>query len=216
MNQRLAEIFGYSVGIAALIGLARVRTIVQAYFPFIIVLWLAIINEIATTIIINNGYSNALNNNVYDLLESLLILLLFRNWRLFEENRYLFATLLCSFGSGWAIENFVISSIHRFNSYFNIFYSFIIVLMSINMINKMFLRDRRGLIRNACFLICIGFIFFFTYKLLIEIFWVYGLNASKDFRISVYRIMMYINLVVNLIYVLATIWIPKKQESILR
>ena len=80
------------------------------------------------------------------------------------------------------------------------------------MINRLILDERSGLIKNSVFLITIGFIVFFTYKILIEIFWVYGLNASRDFRVEVYRIMTYINLAINLIYALAVLWIPKKRE----
>jgi hypothetical protein len=58
----------------------------------------------------------------------------------------------------------------------------------------------------------IGFIAFFTCKILIEIFWVYGLNSSRDFRVEVYRIMTFINLTVNLIYAITLIWMPAKRE----
>lgn len=91
----------------------------------------------------------------------------------------------------------------------------LIVLMSINMINRMLVDGKKKLIQNPLFLILIGFIVFFTYKALIEIFWVYGLNASRDFRLEVYRIMAYINLAVNIIYAIAVLWMPRKREFML-
>ena len=215
MNQKLTELFSYSVGIGAIIGLIRWKIVSQAYLPFILLLWLGFSNEIITTIIISKGYSNAPNNNIYDLIEALSILWLFKKWNLFERNKNLFWYLFFLFAATWGVENFYVSSIKVFNSYFNILYSFIIVLMSIQMINQMILKDRAGLIRNAQFLISVGFIAFFTYKLLIEIFWVYGLNSSHEFRANVYRIMAYINLAVNLIFALAVLWIPRKREYIL-
>ena len=212
MNQKLLEYLSYSVGIGAIIGLIRLRVINQAYLPFILFLLLGLLNEILTTIVINKGYSNALNNNIYDFIEAILLLLLFRNWKVFERHRKFFWYLLFLFIAAWGIENFYFSSINRFNSYFNIFYSFVIVLMSIHMINRIISEERSRLIRNAQFIISLGFIIFFTYKLLIEIFWVYGLNASDEFRGKVYRILAFVNLTVNLLYAIAVLWIPRKRE----
>ena len=80
------------------------------------------------------------------------------------------------------------------------------------MINRLIPEERGKLVKNSIFLVAIGFIAFYTFNSLIEIFWVYGLNASKDFRAGVYRIMTYINLIVNLIYAIAVLWIPRKRE----
>lgn len=208
----MTELFSYSVGIGAIIGLIRCKTLPQAYLPFILLLWLGFLNEIVTTIIINEGYSNAINNNIYVLAESFLILWLFKNWALFNNNIKSLVAILFMYIIAWLCVNFIFFSIKSFSSYFNILYSLTTVLMSIHMINRLILEEKRKLIKSSIFLVAIGFIVFYTYNSLVEIFWVYGLNASKDFRIDVYRIMTYINLIVNLIYAIAVLWIPKKRE----
>jgi hypothetical protein len=212
MNNTLVQLFSFSICIAAIIGLVRFKIISQVYFPFLILIWLGLSNEILSVLLINKGYSNAVNNNIYVLLESLLILLQFRNWGLFDRNRVLFYCLGLLFLVAWVIVNLIIFNINRFNSYFNILYSLTVVFMSIHMINRLVLEEKSRLKKNAIFLIAVGFIAFYTYNAIIEIFWVYGLNASRDFRVQVYRVMTWINLSVNFIYALAVLWMPRKRE----
>ena len=215
MSYKLVEWLAYLVGIPAIIGLIRIKRISQVYFPFILLLWVGLASEIVTTVLINHGLSNALSSNIYVLLESVLILFFFERMDLFKS-RQIFYLLLFLFAGGWIIENFVLLNINRFNSYFRIGYSFIVVLLSINMINRLMLQERTRMLRNPVFLIMIGFIVFFTYKALIEIFWVYGLNASDSFKFLVYRIMTYINLSANIVFTIAVLWIPRKQEFTLQ
>ena len=87
-------------------------------------------------------------------------------------------------------------------------------MMSIHINNMLIVTYRKKLLKNPVFLICSGFIIYFTYKILIEAFWLYGLKAGKGFRINVYLLLTWINLIVNLIYALAMLWIPKKPQHI--
>ena len=212
MNHFLVVIFSYSIIIAAIIGLIRFDKLDKAYIPFILLVWIGLLNEIISTISINIFRSNAVNSNIYVLLESILILWFFKNLKLFEKRRRLFSLIAIFYIIMWVADNFYISSLSQFSSYFGIGYSLITVLMSTQIINKLILEEKARLNKNAVFVIMIGFIVFFTYKALIEIFWVYGLNASTSFRLQVYRIMAYINLSVNLLFALAILWIPRKRE----
>ncbi len=213
MNYALGEIFSYSIAIGAIIGLVRIKKIDQVYFPFIILLWAGLLNEIIGTICINEFNSNAINSNIYVLIESFLLLWLFKKWGLFRTNKKLLISLYVLFASTWVAVNFIIFSIQTsFSSHFNILYSLITVLMSIQIINRLFLEEKGRLVKNSKFLISIGFIVYYTCNILVEIFYVYGLDASDNFGIEVYRIMIYINLVVNLIFALAVLWIPRKRE----
>jgi len=216
MSFTLVDIFSYAVAIAALIGLARLFKIDRAYWPFILLLWVALLNEALGTFFIRVFHSNAVNSNIYVLLESLLLLWFFERVGLFQRKRRFFYFFLAAFTVGWVVENLIIFTITEFHSYFRVFYSFVIVLMSIDMINRLFSVEKKKLIKHPLFLILVGFIAYFTYKALVEIFWIYGLNAGREFRIEVYRIMVYVNLAVNLLYAIAVLWIPRKREYILQ
>jgi hypothetical protein len=210
MNFTLIDIFSYAVAIAAVIGLVRIRHIDQVYYPFILLLWIAVANEVIGTILIATIHTNAINSNLYVLLESLLLVIFFNRLQLFPR-KSIFYFFLFTFAAAWIVENLLIFRITTFHSYFRVLYSFITVLMSIHMINKLLTAEQRGLARNSVFLVMIGFIIYFTYKALVEIFWIYGLNSSTAFRIDVYRIMVFVNLTVNIIFALAVLWIPRKR-----
>lgn len=215
MNYQLIEILSYSIGLGAITGLIRFSKIERSYFAFIILLWIGLTNEIINTIVINKGYSNAINSNIYVLVESLLILLFFYQQGLFQRKRKIAFVLFITYLLVWSAEKFYFSSISQFSSYFIIFYAFATVIMSIHHINYLITQEKKVLVRHPAFLICFGFILFFTCNALVEIFWLYGLNSSKEFRVQVFRIMTYTNLVVNIIYAIAILWIPKKREYIL-
>ena len=211
MSLHAYSILTYSLAIAAIIGLVRFKNTSMVFLPFLLFLWTGLANEVASTITGKLIRNTAINNNIYVLLESCLIVWQFQRWGLFKDQKKLFPFLLAAFCTVWTVETLIIYKITAVSSYFRIFYSFVVVLMSINMINALIVNESRSLLKNAAFLICIGFIIFFTYKILVEIFWVYGLNGSKEFRNNVYSILRFINLFCNLIYALATLWVPRKQ-----
>ena len=169
-------------------------------------------NELISFLMTKNGQTTAINNNIYVLIESILISWQFKKWGLLQRPRFLFPLLLVLLIISWIVENFIVFKITYISSYFRVLYSFIIVLMSVSVINGLFILDKKDILRNPIFLICIGFIFYYTYKVLVETFWIYGLNHSRGFRNNVYIILTYVNLFANLIYALAVLWMPTKQR----
>jgi len=214
MNYYQVVLFSASVLIATLIGWVRFNKTEPTILPFLLCLTLASANELASFLLTINGNHTTVNNNIYILCEALLIIWQFRNWGVFKNSGKLYHALLLVTTLSWLLNNFVLTDPSRLNFYFRIGYSFIIVLMSIHVNNVLILSYRRRLLKSHVFLICSGFIIYFTYKILVEAFWLYGLDKSKDFRINVYLLLTWINLIVNLIYALAMLWIPKKPQHI--
>lgn len=215
MNYFLKEGLSYAIVIPVLFGLIKLRRIDRDYLPLLIFLFLGLLAELVSTYQINRGGSNAIVSNIYVLFESLLIVWQFNKWGLFARAKGLFPFFETFFTAFWLFENFYLSSIDVFSSYFRVVYSFAIVLMSIHTINIVILNENKSILLNPSFLACIAFILYFTYKVLVEIFWLYGLNGSDQFRGHIYNIMAYVNLLANLIYAFAILWVPRKQEYIL-
>ena len=210
MSYTIRLIFSFSIIIPVVISWIRFKKINPAYYPFIFLLWLGLLNEILNYTIVKITHSNAVNSNIYALLESLLITWQFYTWKLFSRHKSLYIFIICAFAGVWITENFIISAITSISSYFRIIYSFIIVLMSIAVINMLLVRERKFMITNPVFLLCITFIIYYTYNVLVETFWLYGL--SKEFRVKVHRIEEFINVFANIVYSLAIIWMPIKQR----
>jgi hypothetical protein len=213
MNYYVIAIFAFSIIIPAVLGFWKFSGTNQDYHPFFFFIWFGLLNEIISTVVNFSGSSNAINSNIYVLIESFLILWLFRRWKLFK-NYNIFYALVFLYLAAWVAENLFISRITFFNSYFRILYSFGTVLMSIQVVNQLIVRQQKSMTTNATFIISIGFIIYYTYKILVEVFWVYGLNKNSEFRENVYNILHFINLFCNLIYALAIVWIPRKKEFI--
>ena len=216
MSYELNVLFSMSIGIGAITGWVRIKKVDPAFFPYIIWLGISFLNEIYSYFITEAGYSNVISYDIFLLIEVMIINWQFKRWHLYERGSKLYLILQLLFICGWVSEIIARGGLQQFDSYFIIGSSAIIVLLSINMLNQIIFKDPSVLIINPIFLICMSMVVYFTFSILVEVFWLYGLNKSKEFRISIYEILAYINLFTNLVYGIATIWIPMKPRYILR
>jgi len=213
MDFTLVLTTSFSVLIPSIVGWVRFKRIHPTFYPFVFLIWLGLLNEILSTVLIHALHkSNAINSNIYVLLEGLFLLWQFEKWGNFTEKRKFFFMYFFLFIAVWLVENFYISRITYFSSYFRIIYSGVICLMSVNYLNSIIVKEHRNILLNSSFLICGSFIIYYAYKVMVEAFWIYGLNNSSQFRISVYNILDYINLLTNCIFAIAIAWIPGKQK----
>ena len=208
----ISVVFGFSVIFAVIISWVRFNRIAPAFYPFIFLLWIGLLNETLSFLLNMKGLSNAINTNIYLLFESMLMLWFFERQRVFERVPRLPFLLGGLYLVFWITENLIIYSLNEFNPYFNIFYSFITVLCSVNLINRVLLTSTGRLLLDPLFILALAFIIYHTNSVLVETFWLYGLNESKEFRINLYHILVYINLGINLVYALAVLWMPARQK----
>lgn len=171
--------FSFSIYIAGFIGFIRFKKIHKNFYPFLLCIWIACLNELLTFILFKSNHNSSINSNFYVLLESLLITLLFKNLGVLKNPRYLYYTISLSLIIIWLSEIIILRKINVDLIYFRIFYSFVVVLMSISCINILIGKSGKFIIKNSVFLLCLGFILYFTYKVLIHSFWLYGLTSSK-------------------------------------
>lgn len=213
MNKIVLAVFSLSILIAGIIGILRFKVIRDDYKPFIYLVWFACINEILCVPLWLREQSNIIITNIYSLFEGLVILLFFTTRKIIRKRTFIIIGTV--FFIGWLVETFVFKISDDPGIYYGIFYSLIIVLISIICINQLLLTTKSKLLKNAMFLICMAFIIYFTLCILINAFWLYGLTKNQKFLIAIYRILQYTNLFTNLIFALASLWIPRKQPSIL-
>lgn len=216
MNFELNAAFSLTVGIGAIIGWIRSRKTDPAFLPFLCLLWLGLAHEVVSLLLARAGYSNALTYNLFTLLEALLISFQFYRWGLFEKRERLFYAVQIFFCVAWLSELFYRNSLHVFFSYCIILYAIVIVFMAIHLLCDVMFSEPGPVIYQTKFLICMGLIVYFTFTILVEMFWFYGLNKSTAFRLSVYALFGYINLFTNLVFAFAMLWIPLKRHYILQ
>ncbi|MGI8951109.1 MAG: hypothetical protein ACR2FN_05950 [Chitinophagaceae bacterium] len=159
--------------------------------------------------------TNAPQSKIYSLIECIIILVLFHAWGFLKQRKFWFYLLLSICIIFWFIESIIFLGIKDFTPFFRIFYSFIIVLISINQINYVIIRNTtRNLFKNAKFLICIGFVIFFIYQILYEAAYYVSVNTKNDYMVTsdVISLFSYINTFVNLIYFVAVFFIPQRED----
>lgn len=198
-------------GIAALIFFKKMD---KSFYPFLFCLWAGCVNEILSFILAMNGKQTLVNSNIYVLIESLLLSWYFNKNGVFEKEGR-FVMVICSLLLFWLGENFVFSSLTVNSTYFRIFASLAIVVMSIQLMTKILFGYDRNILQNSDFILCCCFIIYFTFKAMVQAFVIYGVTRNMDFLMKIYNIMLYINLGVNLLYTLAVLWMPRKARFIL-
>lgn len=210
MTHTTVVLFSSTILLPCIIGLIRLSNIERRFYPFIICLLVGAANEMISLTVSWLGYSTTLNNNIYVLIEALLILWQFKEWGLFQDYKKTYVLLIFILITSWLFENSDLDDLSKMRMNFRLLYSFLIVLMSIHLNNKLVFTYKKNLMGSPVFLICCGFSFYFTYKILVEVFWEYGLTNSSNFRTNVYTILTWINGFVNILYAAALICIPTK------
>jgi len=202
-----------AVVIPFLMGVLKYRKMDDSFRPFIFLLFAGVLTELSSVILIILLHrSNAPAINLYSLAECIIILLLFHKWGLFRDRKMHFYLLLVVCIIFWVVEEIIFGGIYNFVPFFRIFYSFIIVLISINRVNYIILVNAgRTLFRNAKFLLCIAFIIFYIYQILYEAAYFVSDHTGESYSVTnnIISLFGYINLLVNLLYIAAVYFIPE-------
>ncbi|MBC7934556.1 MAG: hypothetical protein H7Y86_04235 [Rhizobacter sp.] len=216
MSYETMVILSYSILPAAVAVVFKLRMIEQIYYPFVVCILTGFINELISTYLISNGYSNATNNNVYSIIEALLILYLFRQWGLFQLHTNIFYVISIVLIATWTYEHRSIDKLGLFLPHFKLMASICIVAMSIITMNKMIIEHNFSLLKAPEFLCCTGFCLYFSTRILMEIFFYYGIDGNIGLQDAVFKSASIINAVTNFLYLNAILWMPRKPKFIMQ
>ncbi len=204
------SVLHYSIWIPAILALVRFRSVIVNFYPFLLLIWLGALNEIFSVFIVLNSGSNAISSNIYVLLEYCLILLQFYKWNESAFRKFLLLGLLGV--SIWTVDNLMIHNLERNNSVFRVYYSFIIIFLSIDRTSKIVIFEKGSLLKNATFGLCIVFGFYFTFKAFVESFNMFSMGLSTELLQNLMKLMSFVNFISNLLYALVILWIPKNRN----
>ncbi|OQP50791.1 hypothetical protein A4H97_02870 [Niastella yeongjuensis] len=216
MDSTVRFILSLSIGIAVIIGIVRFRRIDQSYYPFIFNCIAALSVEILNRIwdVTDNRDAFTFVLNVFSYVDFFFFLWLFHNWGLFNRKKSTFIAIASVFFVIWLVTNIIFSNFINNNNYFFILYAFALIFFSVNTFNKMVVHERSSIFRNPKFWICLGVIIFYSFFIVV---FTTGLSLfehsmSKPFRAELWAISVYSNLLVNILYAVAVIWIPRKKS----
>jgi len=208
----ISAALSYTILVPVTIGILRFSKINSAYYPFIFCLCMGLINETLSVALVMNGYYNTVNCNIYMLLESVFLVWQFKRWNLFKGTNWWIWVIVAVLVSTWIAENFIFFRITRYSSYFLIVYSFIISILSITIINRLIVTERKSLVRNPIFIISVAFVMFYTVSVLSEAFWIYGLSEDPGLSSKLQNISVLTNFIAIILYSVAILWMPSKQK----
>jgi hypothetical protein len=216
MDDTLRFIFSLSIGFAVIIGIVRFRRIDSAYYPFIYNIIVALLVEILNRILTVRGHPSAFVFvlNVFSYIDFFLFLWLFHNWGLFHRKKSTFIITAGIFFLIWLLEGVLKTGFVKLNLYFFMLYAFALIFFSVSTFNKVVVHERSSIFRNPKFWICLGIIIFYPFFILtvttgISLF---RNNVSVQFRRDLQAISVFSNFLVNILYAVAVIWIPRKKN----
>jgi hypothetical protein len=216
MDDTLRFIFSLSIGFAVIIGIVRFRRIDSAYYPLIYNAVIALGVEILNKILTEKGYTDAFVFvlNVFSYIDFFLFLWLFHNWGLFNRKKSAFITIAGIFFLIWLSEGIFKTGFIKLNLYFFMLYAFALIFFSVNTFNKAVVNERSSIFRNPKFWICLGIIIFYSFFIVTVTTGIsmFKNNVSVQFRRDLQAISVFSNLLVNLLYAVAIIWIPRKKN----
>jgi len=214
MQAYLLRVFlSYTILIPAVTSMIRYKVVLKDYGPFLWMIWLGLFNETVSMIFIFSIRSNAINSNIYVLLEYGLILLQFYKWNESKAPKYIFWALLGV--AIWIADNLIINQIFQNNSIFRVFYSFVTVFFSIDLLNRILVFNTSPLLKNAMFLIVVTFLIYYGFKAYVESFNMIHLGLSKELLKTLWKILYFVNVFASLLYTAAILCIPTRKKFIL-
>ncbi|WP_158085109.1 hypothetical protein [Niastella vici] len=132
---------------------------------------------------------------------------------MFNRNKSTFLTIAGIGFLMWIVEN-VTTGFVKHNYYFFILYAFALIFFSVNTFNKMVVHERNSIFRNPKFWICLGIIIFYSFFILVVTTGITLIvhKVSVQFRRDLQAIGVFSNLLVNLLYAVALVWVPRKKH----
>jgi hypothetical protein len=210
MSDSLRFYFSLSILFPAIAALIRFRNSDTSYRPFLIYIFISLLNELLVGLYLVDFPKNitTLNWQIFNLVEWIILLIQFYYWGRFKKYQSVFYIILLLSLGGWVFENFIYSNIYAFNPVFLIFYSFVLVLLCINTINYTFAQHTQLLNKNGLFIICSAMIIFFIYTIVVFTFLAMDTRYDKQLIQRIFNIRVYINALTNILYAVGIYYIP--------
>jgi hypothetical protein len=207
-----------SIVFTLIVGVIRYKKIDPSYYPFFYLALISFFVEILSYVLMKineSGIAGAVGN-ISNFCDFFFFTWLFHNWGLFNFKRSIFLYVSILYFVCWVVLIFFVTGITTYNKYFPVIYSLTLVLFAVTAFNKFVIQDRKALIKNPRLWISLGVVIAFSFFLLksavVLSMSLYGVQFSRDFRRSLQDIVVYSNLLVNLMYAIGALCLQKKQN----
>ena len=206
-NKLLLFLLSLSILLPTTASIVRYRKLPETYHPLVYMLVLGLFTEVTIFSLFSRS-SSALPTNIYYLIESLLLLWQFKSWNDVIKRRNVMMLFMLVFAVAWMIDYLIIGNIFTYRLWFQLLSSLTLILLAVNQMNYLIENDRRTLTKNPIFLICVGIILFFCYKIMAEVFFHYAPEIT--IKRNIFVIEAYLNVLYNILLFIAVLCITPK------
>ena len=203
-------LLNHSIVLTVAALLIRCRRLHPSDRPLAYFVCMGCINETLSLLLILHGHPNSYTSNCYVLAEYGLLLWQFGNWM--PGRHGLFGTLAGAGVLCWVTDNLLWHSLGDSNSFFRLWYAFVIACCSVRYLDRLVFNHPHRLAVYPRFLFSLGLLLFYSFKSLFETFNLLDMQLADSFYRNLWITMGSINFTANIIYATAFLCLPKKQD----
>lgn len=202
----------YLIIIPAIIGIVRFTKIDRAFVPFFILVFFDLLIEISFEILTRTVGTNSISSNFYFIVSFYIILWQLLQWGFIKITSWwtIFTSVVVL--SAWIIENLIISSLWKFNSYCTVINSGFVIILSIQALSKISFWVKKEATKKVIFLMLAIWILKYIQLIIADTSWIVYQDLGFEFNLNLVILGMCINGLTNLVYLLIAIWVPKKRK----
>lgn len=212
MSFKLQVLFALSIALPVTTGLLRNKTLKSVDYPFLAACCLGLLNELISILSIYKYRNNAVNSNIYVLLETILFLWLFANW---TQNLRRYTIAAIAMGIVWLADNFWLSTIDSFMGLYRLCYALMMFYLTMSLIHTLLAGSPYKAWYNGRFIICIALFVNSTIRSLIEIFYLTDIKMNAAFEQQLFSIIAVTNLFLNLLFSYALLCLTAKKKYLM-
>lgn len=202
----------YFILVPVIIGIIRLRKIDLDFFPFLLLLFYDFTNELLFEILTRTIHTNSISSNVYVLVSFYILLFQLVRWGVIPYKKQIAFLVFLVLFLLWLIENTVFSSLWQFNPYNKILFAVCSIFLCLYAIGLSPFLIRKNEKRITVLIICIAWILKHVILIISEIFLLYTGDSSLFFQQNLINLVVFSCLLVNILYTIAVVWIPKKRK----
>jgi hypothetical protein len=197
----ISHISAYSILFPIAIAIIKHKSIGRKYFLLVILLVIGGINDAASYVIINAKASNTFNDNIYQLIEFIFLVLLFKRWPSERCNRFHLIILITGIAA-WIIDNCIVHTPLDNTSVYRLICAILVVFVCVDQVNFVLLNRHTSIITSDM-LICGGLILYHLFAAFIESFPLFAVQMQRPFYMWLWFIHCLISILTNLLISIA-------------
>lgn len=204
----IATALAATIMLPAIIGVFRYHYIKGNNRWLILLVWMGAVNEFASLLTAFVFKTNAGTSNIYILLETFMLLVLFHRWNAIQRTTaWCTAVVLFTL---WYADNFCFSSLHSFYGFYPVLYALIMVFLSVKLMLRTAAAETHNVFTNGRYIASAAFVLYFSMKALAESFFVFDDGLSLELQTRLIMITLITNAISNILYIHALLCFHRK------